>query len=77
MGGCSSPPPVTLSQVPSPEELGMAEAHGGRVPVPALAQLVIQYIQGVLAVHSSDLDKTHHGKINGNQALMEKFADHP
>ena len=65
MGSRSSPPPVTPFPVPSQEDLGMAEAHGGRVPVPALAQLVIQYIQGVLAVHSSDLDKAHHAQNAG------------
>ena len=59
-GSCYLPLPVTLSRDPSQEDLGIAEAPRGRVSVPALAQLVIQYIQGVLAVHSSDLDKTHH-----------------
>ena len=39
--------PVTLSLVPSHEELKMAEASGGRVSLPAPAQLDNQYIQGV------------------------------
>ena len=54
------PLPVTLSRVLSEEDSGMAEALRGRVSVPARAELVIQYIQGVLAVHSSDHDKAHH-----------------
>ena len=54
------PLPVTLSRVLSEEDSGMAEALRGRGSVPARAELVIQYIQGVLAVHSSDLDKAHH-----------------
>ena len=53
------PLPVTLSRVLSKEDSGMAEALRGRVSVPGRAELVIQYIQGVLAVHSSDLDKAH------------------
>ena len=63
------PLPVTLSRwVPSEEDSGTAEALRGRVSVPGRAQLVIQYIQGVLAVHSSDLDKAHHAKSSaGNR----------
>ena len=58
-GSCYLPLPVTLSEDPSEEDPGIAEALRGRVSVPVSAQLVIQYIQGVSAVQSSDLDKTH------------------
>ena len=60
LGSGWSPLPVTLSLVPSQEDLKMAEASGGRVSLPAPAQLDNQYIQGVSAVIFSDHRLAYH-----------------
>ena len=60
LGSGWSPLPMTLSLVPSQEDLKMAEASGGRVSLPAPAQLDNQYIQGVSAVIFSDHRLAHH-----------------
>ena len=60
LGSGWSPLPMTLSLVPSQEDLKMAEASGGRVSLPASTQLDNQYIQGVSAVIFSDHRLAYH-----------------
>ena len=51
---------MTLSEGFSHETLTLAEAKRVEFALLSLHSLVNQYIQGVLAVHSSDLGKAHH-----------------
>ena len=68
LGSGWSPLPVTLSLVPSQEDLKMAEASGGRVSLPAPAQLDNQYIQGVSAVIFSDHRLAYQAPLHGAPA---------
>ena len=61
--GSALAPPMTPSEGVLHESLRLAEAYG--VEFALLGHTVghTMYVQGVLAVHTSDSDKTHHGSI--------------